>query len=102
MWDLFVIVLALWNCIYIPFEVAFKPEKTDLIFVSDRIIDVLFAVDIIVNFMTTYVNPKTNTDVTDPTRIVKNYVFGGRFWIDLLASIPFDLLIVAEEPDPSV
>ena len=101
-WDLFVIALALWNCIFIPFEVAFKPEKSDAMFASDRVIDVLFAVDIIVNFMTTYVNPKTNTDVTDPQRIIKNYVFGGRFWIDLLASIPFDLLIVAEEPDPAV
>ena len=101
-WDLFIIVLALWNCIFIPFEVAFKPEKSDSILVSDRACDILFAVDIVVNFMTTYVNPKTNLDVTDPTRIVKNYVFGGRFWVDLLASIPFDLLIVAEAPDPNV
>ena len=97
-WDLFIIALALWNCIWIPFEVAFKPPKSNQMFVADRIIDILFVVDIVVNFMTTYVNPKTNTDVTDSKRIVKNYVFGGRFWIDLLASIPFDLLIVSEEP----
>ena len=101
-WDLFVIALALWNCLFIPFEVAFKPEKSAYILISDRIIDVLFFVDIIVNFMTTYVHPKTQLDVTEPKRIVKNYIFGGRFFIDLLASIPFDLIIVAEEPDPNV
>ena len=101
-WDLFVIALALWNCLYIPFEVAFKPEKTPVIAISDRIIDVLFFVDIVVNFMTSYVHPRTQLDVTEPKRIIKNYIVGGRFWIDLLASIPFDLLIVAEEPDPNV
>ena len=58
-WDLFIIVLAIWNCLYIPFEVAFKPEKTTLIEFADRVIDVLFFTDIIINFMTSYVNPKT-------------------------------------------
>jgi hypothetical protein len=25
-WDLYVMLLAIWNCISIPFEVAFSPE----------------------------------------------------------------------------
>jgi len=29
---------------------------------------------------------------TDFKSIFKNYVFAGRFWIDLLASIPFERL----------
>jgi hypothetical protein len=24
-WDLFVIILAIWNCIYIPFNISFEP-----------------------------------------------------------------------------
>ena len=63
---------------------------------SDSIIDILFAVDIVVNFMTTYINPKTGVVVTNPNRIVKNYIFRGRFFVDLLASIPFDKLISSE------
>ena len=58
-WDLFIIVLAIWNCLFIPFEVAFRPEKTTTIEFADRVIDVLFFIDIIINFMTDYVHPKT-------------------------------------------
>jgi hypothetical protein len=97
-WDIIVILLALWNCIYIPIDVAFKPDKSQGMVISDSVIDVCFAVDIIINFMTTYINPKTGVVVTNPTRIVKNYVFRGRFWVDLLASIPFDK-VFATDPD---
>ena len=96
-WDLSIILLALWNCIYIPIDVAFKPESGPALWWSDRVIDTLFVVDIVINFMTTYVNPKTSTVVKQPVRIVKNYLFRGRFIIDLLASIPFDLILPKSE-----
>ena len=95
-WDILIILFALWNCIYIPIDVAFKPDKGVGMIISDSIIDILFAVDVVVNFMTTYINPKTGVVVNNLTRIVKNYVFRGRFFIDLLASIPFDKLISNE------
>ena len=101
-WDIIIILLALWNCIYIPIDVAFKPEKGLGMVTSDTIIDILFAVDIVVNFMTTYINPKNGVAVTSPSRIVKNYVFRGRFWVDLLASIPFDKLISKDQTMASV
>jgi hypothetical protein len=99
-WDLFVIVLALWNCVMIPLNVAFDNIAFDnSTFMTDLniIIDVAFGLDVISNFRTTFINTKTGVEVTSGMLIAKHYVFKGRFVIDLFASIPFDDLFLAIE-----
>lgn len=91
-WDLFIMILAIYNCVSIPFNAAFTPESNIYYTIFDRLIDVLFATDVVINFRTSYVHPKTGLEVVDAKSIAKNYIFGGRFWIDLLASIPFETL----------
>ena len=88
-------LLAIWNCISIPFEVAFEPEAPDIYTVIEYIIDICFFIDIVLAFRTTFVNKKTGFEVIDSGLIAKNYVKGSQFWIDLLATIPFDLLYFA-------
>lgn len=125
-WDLLIIFLALWNCISIPLEVSFpRMEFFSSIgyIVVGRVVDVLFAVDIIVNMRSTYIDEKTGIEVVSGKQIARNYmfgrhgndsgeiignkmekvrcwakynIFGGRFWVDLMASIPFDLLLAGE------
>jgi len=92
--------------------------------VFGRIVDVLFGVDILVNLRSTYIDEKTGIEVVTGKQIAKNYIFGrhgndsgevignekvsrwarynifgGRFWIDLMASIPFDLLLASAETE---
>ena len=62
--------------------------------IIDYIIDFFFIFDIIVNFRSTYFDPKTEAPVTEGKKIAYNYVLRGRFWIDMLASIPFELIII--------
>jgi hypothetical protein len=57
------------------------------------VVDVLFFADIIMNFRTTFVNPKTNLEVFDERKIALTYVKSKRFWVDLLASIPFEIFV---------
>lgn len=45
------------------------------------------------NFRTTINDEETGEEVSDPFRIAYHY-FKGKFWIDLLASIPFDFFSV--------
>ena len=52
-----------------------------------------FALDIIISFRTTYVNPYTGDEVFDSFRIAKNYLF-GRFLIDFLSTIPFEKVLI--------
>jgi hypothetical protein len=45
------------------------------------------------NFRTAYKDPKTDDLVFDSKRIAINYL-KGRFWIDLLASLPLEYIIL--------
>lgn len=92
-WDLFIMFLAIWNCFIIPVEVAFTPSAFDnpTFIVINSLINLFFAIDIFVVFRTSYVDPYTGIEVFDGKRIAIRYI-SGRFWIDLLATIPFDTI----------
>ena len=89
-WDLFIIFLTIWNCISIPFFVSFDVEEQIWLEVCDRLIDAIFFMDVVINFFTTYMNQKTNTEIFDYKKIAINYIFYGRFFVDVLATIPID------------
>lgn len=95
-WDLLIIILALYNCVSIPYEVGYESKFTDNIglTVFEYFIDVLFFIDIVVNFRTTYVDSKTGVEVTSGLKVALKYIFYGRFWIDLGASLPLELIVV--------
>jgi hypothetical protein len=50
--------------------------------------------DVYVNFRTSYIIEATGTEILDPKMVAKNYL-KARFWIDILASIPFDYISYA-------
>jgi hypothetical protein len=60
-------------------------------------VDVTFIVDILINFRTTYVNG-CDEIVSHPYRIAMHYLRGW-FLIDLIAAIPFDLLLFGTDTD---
>ena len=93
-WDLFIILLAVYNCILIPIDVGFgkkfygtKGATVDLI---DSVLDIFFAMDFVLNFFTTFVSPKTGLQVIEWKKIAINYLTNYNCYIDLLATIPFD------------
>lgn len=85
--------LAIWNCFIIPIEVSFRPDSFDNVgfTIIDAFIDLMFFLDILINFRTSYVNQYTGEEHLFLNDIACNYL-KGRFWIDLLATIPFDIL----------
>lgn len=83
-------LLAFWNCISIPFDVAFEPEDNAVYVVVEYVIDICFFLDILVAFRTTYINTKTGFEVVEGAKIALNYIISGRFFVDLAASIPFE------------
>lgn len=95
-WDLIVCLLAIYNCVSIPVSVAFDPDPSIGLTVWERTLDCLFAIDLLLNFRTTYINSKTGFEVTEWKKIAINYFITGRFFIDLGASIPLDLFLESE------
>jgi len=93
MWDIFVMALAVYNSFLVPFQVSFKPLilESAIFSVLDVFIDIFFALDILVHFRTTFPNPRTGDVVFHGRRIFFHYLF-GRFAIDFIATLPFELI----------
>ena len=93
-WELFVIVLALYNAFSIPFELSFDPVVMQgaNFLILNTIIDIIFAMDIFIQFRTTFYHPITGDEIKDLKIIKKNYM-RGRFTIDFLSTVPFDNLL---------
>lgn len=85
-WDYFVLVLALYNSFTIPLEQAYSPNflKSSFSSMLDVLIDVLFLVDIILMFFTSYIN-KRGKETFDQEQIARAYVSTRRFWFDFFS-----------------
>ncbi|KAM4624483.1 voltage-gated inwardly rectifying potassium channel KCNH6, partial [Polymixia lowei] len=108
-WDWIILLLVLYTAVFTPYSAAFLLDEhgdvhqrscgytCDPLNVVDLMVDVLFIVDIVINFRTTYVNHNDEV-VTRPSGIAKHYMKGW-FPIDLFAAIPFDLLVFRSGSD---
>ncbi|XP_021328182.1 voltage-gated inwardly rectifying potassium channel KCNH6 isoform X2 [Danio rerio] len=108
-WDWVILLLVLYTAVFTPFSAAFllnelEDERRQTcgytcnpLNVVDVIVDVLFIADIVITFRTTYVNHNDEV-VTHPKRIAIHYIKGW-FFIDMVAAIPFDLLIFRSGSD---
>uniref|UniRef100_A0A4Y0BTV6 Cyclic nucleotide-binding domain-containing protein n=1 Tax=Anopheles funestus TaxID=62324 RepID=A0A4Y0BTV6_ANOFN len=108
-WDWIILLLVMYTAIFTPYVAAFLLSEPDYnqrknrkyaddpIVIIDLIVDVTFVVDILINFRTTFVNGQDEV-VSHPGRIAVHYL-SGWFLIDLVAAIPFDLLLVGSDTD---
>jgi hypothetical protein len=92
-WDLFIIIVAIYNCFSIPLKIAFDPLilQTPPFETADNIIDILFVVDIVVAFRTTFYDMETGDEIFDPRKTGTAYI-KDRFAIDLISTIPVDTM----------
>jgi hypothetical protein len=91
-WDVFIMILTIYNCFYIPFEVAFEPHIDWLVEVIKFTIDLFFYFDIIIHFRTTFMTSE-GEEVTDTKLISKKYILHGTFVVDVLSILPLNALI---------
>ncbi|CAG9804055.1 unnamed protein product [Chironomus riparius] len=90
-WDWVILGLTFYTAIMVPYNVAFKNKTSEDVFllVVDSIVDVIFFIDIVLNFHTTFVGPGGEV-VSDPKVIRMNYLQSW-FVIDLLSCLPYDV-----------
>ncbi|CAL8389189.1 unnamed protein product [Boreogadus saida] len=108
-WDWLILLLVIYTAIFTPYSAAFLLNDLEEqrrrecgyscspLNVVDLMVDIMFIVDILINFRTTYVNVNEEV-VSHPARIAIHY-FKGWFLIDMVAAIPFDLLIFGSGSD---
>nr|XP_019588604.1 PREDICTED: potassium voltage-gated channel subfamily H member 6 isoform X2 [Rhinolophus sinicus] len=102
-WDWLILLLVIYTAVFTPYSAAFLLSDQDEsqrghcsytcspLTMVDLVVDIMFVVDIVINFRTTYVN--TNDEVVSHPRRIAVHYFKGWFLIDVVAAIPFDLLI---------
>mmetsp|Transcript_17614 Transcript_17614/g.27611 ORF Transcript_17614/g.27611 Transcript_17614/m.27611 type:complete len:612 (-) Transcript_17614:717-2552(-) len=96
-WDALMAIILSICAFYIPYRVCFFWEDDDdaeekSIFIFESTIDLIFLVDIVLNFVTTY--RKQDVLITNPKQIVLHYL-RGYFFIDLIATIPFGYILTS-------
>lgn len=91
-WDLTLVVALLFVAVLTPFEVAFlpPPQSIDWLFTMNRVIDVIFATDMVaVCFRTVSVNSHIEglRWIKDPGELFQRYCKSGWFFVDLFTMI---------------
>ncbi|KAK7902094.1 hypothetical protein WMY93_018863 [Mugilogobius chulae] len=85
----------------VPYNVSFKTKQNNVTWlVVDSIVDVIFLVDIVLNFHTTFVGPAGEV-ISDPKLIRMNYLKTW-FVIDLLSCLPYDVINAFENVDEGI
>ena len=91
-WDMMIVVLVVFNCVYLPLDIAFN-IKDEFMSNVDMFVDLLFICDILINFRTTFQDQDTGEYETNAQKIAMKYI-NGWFWLDLPASLPFELIFL--------
>lgn len=90
-WDLIISLVLILTCSITPYAIAFIEEQDQSLFILDLIIDVLFAIDIIVIFNSAFYDADFQM-IDDYGVIAVNYLKGW-FFLDFLAVFPFNIMI---------
>ena len=101
-WDSLILFFILYTATIVPFRIAFVDIYEEnvwnyLFLVVDIIADLVFGVDIIINFLTAYEKPDGTWEYGQKN-IAQHYL-AGFFVIDLLAIIPYGPILAAATGD---
>ena len=85
--------MALYNSLFIPLQIFYKEKGHSALLgetvrIIDSIVDLIFLLDIVIKFRTTYLDSKQSVEVREPHKIGKRYL-KGTFFIDFISSVPF-------------
>ena len=95
-WELFISVILIVACFITPYSLAFESlnseERGFFIFsdgwsATESVVDIIFMIEIVVCFNSSYYDMEANQYVTSRKQIAKKYLKGW-FWIDILAVMP--------------
>jgi len=101
-WDVLVIVALFATAIELPFEIALLRNLPPGLYYSDKAIDIVFTLDIFLNFNIAFARPHSGQDIWErrPLRIAQHYVLSvpftenltaGWFWPDVLTVFPWEI-----------
>lgn len=97
-WDLISIGMLVFVMFVTPFEVAYLTTSVNALFFVNRIIDLFFISDMVIQFFLMFRDEEKGVLVKKHELIIRVYTRGW-FWIDLIAILPFDMIGVVASSD---
>lgn len=85
--DIWILLLVGYSCIFNIFVVAFDVDQPLLLELFNDAVEILFVVDFFLNFFTSFKDPDTHQNITSYKKIALNYLLGW-FLIDLVSIFP--------------
>ena len=102
-WDVGSVVLILYSCCSVPYFLAMGDEPEGMLKVFDRLVDLLFIIDIVFNFFTArFIDTDDGPELVVKIPGIAALYMQGWFLPDFLSSFPFDLLVAAIYPPEEV
>ena len=88
-----VMVLAIWNAVWTPMTIAFdraaEMDEGISFFLINLFVNLIFGIDIIIGFMSSYVDVANGDEIFAPKMIARHYIFKGSFLVDFMSTFPF-------------
>ena len=99
-WDVICGIAILYSIVVVPYSIGFTTDSTPSESTSalNKLVDVIFFLDVCITFRTALFDPTTNLLVIDKRLIAKHYI-SFWFWIDIASTVPFDSIIEASMLD---
>lgn len=90
-WDMYMIIISVWNAIYIPFLLTYNLDENFFLEVIMSIMHLSLLLDVMINFRTSYLTFE-GQNVQDWKRIASKYIFRGWFIFDLASGFPYNII----------
>jgi hypothetical protein len=94
-WDLILALALTFTAAVTPLEIAFFQTELDALFFVNRMVDIIFIIDIGVNFHLAYFDGQQRKWITNSWKIRLRY---AKSWLalDIISTLPFDIFDVVE------
>ena len=90
-WNVITLILLMYTASFVPYQTSFIESNSNIsLAVWEWVVNCLFGLDIIINFISAFENSDKNIEVRF-TVIARNYIQSW-FILDVLASFPFQLI----------
>lgn len=90
-WNIIILLLLLYTATFLPIRTTFMDTDPPGLFQLELVIDILFFIDVYVNFVSAYTDRNTGYIEVSLRKIARNYLTSW-FLLDLTACIPFQLM----------
>jgi hypothetical protein len=90
-WNVLISIALAYTALFTPYELVFRGKpKVDGVFVTNRLSDIVFVGDIVLNFFVAIYDKNTGSWITRLPEIRQKYLHGG-FMLDCLSTFPYDV-----------